>query len=395
MAKSKASVTDKTNLDPTRAAEQATGLKTKTTKGRTKKNSKVASAEKVPTNPHNNIQDPSDSIGKENTVDSNVAGVESNANIKKKKMTKKLNATVSNEVEAVVIKAPQASKKKTTRDAMLEEGCGPTLSDIVDADFTAAVKKRANRSQNKADEIQALKRRIEELEGHGTEQDYAKKTKQAIEKGQAKLTRDKTIVVAARYEGAQAADARNKAHSNNSNANPNKRYIGHVTDNKCHRDNIIIKPEGEVGEKKRGGYTLSEELGGITKTEYNKFLDVVHRAADKAHVNFTVSYKDQLLKVKDDVCKLVALEEPYFTRNRFPQYWATLAALKQYIGSVQRAESSRNRKLQAESVSGSSQTLIHIDGEEESDEEEEEEEEEEEDECEGDEMEINADADME
>ncbi|KAJ3804474.1 hypothetical protein F5876DRAFT_70602 [Lentinula aff. lateritia] len=193
------------------------------------------------------------------------------------------------------------------------------------------------------------------------------------------IAHDEKVRVAARYEGAKATDAIKTTN----NVNHSKYFIKNVTDTKCSPEDVICKPEGQLSEPGRGGYKLREAMQLNDSKDYSTFRSTVRSTVIRCHVDYSVPFSQQLPEVIANFCKLLVKEQPYLTKNRFPGYWASRAALKSNISYVRRYETrkTKGKRVRPYTHYVDTQAEIHIEGE--SDEEKEEEEEEEEDDDDG------------
>ncbi|KAJ3931915.1 MAG: hypothetical protein NXY57DRAFT_1038811 [Lentinula lateritia] len=105
----------------------------------------------------------------------------------------------------------------------------------------------------------------------------------------------------------------------------------------------IEHPQGEAGDGKRG-FCLQDvvdlEQNG---NKYADFLASIRTNATMARIDLNKTYRQQDPNVISLVCRKTAIDLPYFGKERFPGYWATREALKQYIKN-QRKYAERQRK---------------------------------------------------
>ncbi|KAF9062476.1 hypothetical protein BDP27DRAFT_1427874 [Rhodocollybia butyracea] len=94
---------------------------------------------------------------------------------------------------------------------------------------------------------------------------------------------------------------------------------------------VIDCPQGEAGDGKRG-FCLQDAVDlEQNNDEYACFLSRVRSNAVLARVDLSKTYRQQDPEIISLVCRKTAVDLPYFGKNRFPGYWATREALKQYI----------------------------------------------------------------
>ncbi|KAI5823202.1 hypothetical protein K523DRAFT_366794 [Schizophyllum commune Tattone D] len=144
-----------------------------------------------------------------------------------------------------------------------------------------------------------------------------------------------------------------KAHSDKSNKKAKKRII-----------KVIPKPEGTAGEPGTGGYVLQEKMklvkGEKRQREYDAIIDDVHKACSKYDIDWRkASYKDQDPVALGKLFKVMYIQHPYLTPERFPSNWATAAIVKQYINGQRKTNGRKLREAEkaaaTASADGSSQ----------------------------------------
>ncbi|KAJ3924982.1 MAG: hypothetical protein NXY57DRAFT_968618 [Lentinula lateritia] len=233
--------------------------------------------------------------------------------------------------------------------------------------------------------IDELHRRADELEYRIHNGDtlalYEEEVDAHIHRGRKNIAHDEKVRVTARYEGAKATDAIKTTN----NVNHSKYFIKNVTDTKCSPEDVICKPEGQLSEPGRGGYKLREAMQLNDSKDYSTFQSTVRSTVIRCHVDYSVPFSQQLPEVIANFCKLLVKEQPYLTKNRFPGYWASRAALKSNISYVRRYETRKTKGKQVRPYTHyvDTQAEIHIEGESDEEKEEEEEEEEEDDDDDG------------
>ncbi|KAJ3858702.1 hypothetical protein EV359DRAFT_68796 [Lentinula novae-zelandiae] len=113
----------------------------------------------------------------------------------------------------------------------------------------------------------------------------------------------------------------------------------------------IERPQGEAGDGKQG-FCLQDAVD--LEQNGNKYADflISHARicanATMARIDLNKTYRQQDPDVISLVCRKTAIDLPYFGEERFPGYWATCEALKQYIKN-QRKYAERQRKAQVSS----------------------------------------------
>ncbi|KAJ4484510.1 hypothetical protein C8R41DRAFT_921586 [Lentinula lateritia] len=105
----------------------------------------------------------------------------------------------------------------------------------------------------------------------------------------------------------------------------------------------IERPQGEAGDGKRG-FCLQDAVDlEQNGDKYADFLARVRANATMARIDLNKTYRQQDPDLISLVCRKTAIDLPYFGKERFPGYWATREALKQYIKN-QRKDAERQRK---------------------------------------------------
>ncbi|KAJ8488878.1 hypothetical protein ONZ45_g13791 [Pleurotus djamor] len=113
------------------------------------------------------------------------------------------------------------------------------------------------------------------------------------------------------------------------------------------RIRVIRKPPGEAGDGVRGfNLQTAMELDENEEKndEYNGFLRTMRENCPRAGITFARTYSGQDPAALAKLFKLNRQAIPYLTRERFPDDWAQVEALKQYIRNKRR-EAARRRKL--------------------------------------------------
>ncbi|KAJ3816443.1 hypothetical protein F5880DRAFT_1639719 [Lentinula raphanica] len=89
----------------------------------------------------------------------------------------------------------------------------------------------------------------------------------------------------------------------------------------------IQRPHGEAGDAKNG-FNLRDAVElSDDGDKFNQFLSFTRVNAQRAGVDLKRTFRDQ----DPDVISLTAQDDDYFSKERFPGYWPTREALKQYI----------------------------------------------------------------
>ncbi|KAJ3819163.1 hypothetical protein F5880DRAFT_1616427 [Lentinula raphanica] len=93
----------------------------------------------------------------------------------------------------------------------------------------------------------------------------------------------------------------------------------------------IQRPHGEAGDAKNG-FNLRDavELSN-DGDKFNQFLAFTRANAQRAGIDLKRTFRDQDPDVISLVCRKTAQDDDYFSKERFPGYWPTREALKQYI----------------------------------------------------------------
>ncbi|KAJ8095705.1 hypothetical protein PM082_022963 [Marasmius tenuissimus] len=117
----------------------------------------------------------------------------------------------------------------------------------------------------------------------------------------------------------------------------------------------IPKPEGVPGLKvENGGFNVQSAAKVDNKEEWNHFINIVHGAAERADINFDLTFKQQDPEARLRVYRRVAKRLPYFCKERFANYWVTEIILQQYINN--RRKHARNPRNQQTNNSNNTAT---------------------------------------
>ncbi|KAJ4465971.1 hypothetical protein C8J55DRAFT_552531 [Lentinula edodes] len=108
----------------------------------------------------------------------------------------------------------------------------------------------------------------------------------------------------------------------------------------------IERPQGEAGDGKRG-FCLQDAVDlEQNGDKYADFLARIRANATMARIDLNKTYCQQDPDVISLVCCKTAIDLPYFGKERFPGYWATREALKQYIKNQRKyAECQRKARV--------------------------------------------------
>ncbi|KAL0957185.1 hypothetical protein HGRIS_003277 [Hohenbuehelia grisea] len=117
------------------------------------------------------------------------------------------------------------------------------------------------------------------------------------------------------------------------------------------RVKVLEKPPGEAGDKKRG-FQLQKSMGSGDTEEgnlkYNQFLATNRRNAIRAGIDFERTYNKQKPETLAKLFKLNRMAIPYLTRERFPNDWPQIEALKQFVRNARRGVARKSRKCTVE-----------------------------------------------
>ncbi|KAL0956406.1 hypothetical protein HGRIS_002553 [Hohenbuehelia grisea] len=112
------------------------------------------------------------------------------------------------------------------------------------------------------------------------------------------------------------------------------------------RVEVLRKPKGEAGDSKRG-FQLQDAMGlGDSEDgdmRYNEFLHTNRQNAHKAGIDLNLTYRQQDPAALAKLFKLNRMAIPYLTRERFPNDWPQVEALKQYIRNARRGIARKQR----------------------------------------------------
>ncbi|KAL0957174.1 hypothetical protein HGRIS_003266 [Hohenbuehelia grisea] len=112
------------------------------------------------------------------------------------------------------------------------------------------------------------------------------------------------------------------------------------------RVEVLRKPKGEAGDSKRG-FQLQDAMGlGDSEDgdmRYNEFLHTNRQNAHKAGIDLNLIYRQQDPAALAKLFKLNRMAIPYLTRERFPNDWPQVKALKQYIRNARRGIARKQR----------------------------------------------------
>ncbi|THU76675.1 hypothetical protein K435DRAFT_878865 [Dendrothele bispora CBS 962.96] len=117
---------------------------------------------------------------------------------------------------------------------------------------------------------------------------------------------------------------------------------------------VILKPKGEAGDKKRG-YNFQEAVKIEDNEEWNTFLSYVRDNRTRCGLVLGRTFRQQDNDAILQLCRLTAKELPYFNKRRFPNYWPVREALKQSLknsGKYQRRKASKKQGAEADADAG-------------------------------------------
>ncbi|KAF8337256.1 hypothetical protein F5887DRAFT_869099, partial [Amanita rubescens] len=101
---------------------------------------------------------------------------------------------------------------------------------------------------------------------------------------------------------------------------------------------VLHKPKGEAGDRKNG-FNLREAMGlegEEGKTEYLAIVKSVRMLTIQACINLKNDFREVDPAKLAMVYEMTTKAQPYMTKKRFPNNWATAEIVKQYMKNHRR-----------------------------------------------------------